>query len=1090
MSVQIAPRPYILGLDLGVASIGWARIACDTADRFRPMALLSAGSHLFESGTDGGKGGLEGIAKGQDTPRNVQRRMARLMRRQIWRRARRKRVLLRVLVRNDLLPTPASLGVADAESLKRPLDIDRYMKALDAGIAMRWRALRLASQSPATAHADEQRLCYLLREAAASGPVSRHEFGRALYHLAQRRGFQSNRRAEAAKEDEDVGKVKQAIGDLADSIESFAKAGGTPTLGAYLASLDPDQQRLRGRWTARSMYRAEFDRMWQTQSGAMGLTDDARDEVVRAIFWQRPLKDQSHLVGRCSLVPGERRCPIASRRYQRFRLLQAVNHLTITPPTGATRALTREERDDLINALAREGDLTFAKVRSLLGLKRGTSFNLERGDEKKIVGHRTDAKLRAVLGDRLDSYSDAEMERMVEDLRSFRLPEALIRRGVKRWGLSPEQAVAFAAIGLEEGYAPLSLKALNLLVPRMEEGLPYAVARKDEFPDSFRSSEPVDELPPVLNAMEDLRNPSVLRALTETRKLVNQMVRRFGKPAVIRIELAREIKNPRKVRERISRTNRDRERERSTVAARIQKEAGIANPKRDDIEKALLAEECGWVCPYTGKQIGWDSLFGSHAQFDVEHIWPRSRSLDDSFGNKTLCYHEENRSRKRGHTPREAYGGDAERFAEIIGRMRLWKTDPFTKAKKIARFEAESIPDGFTNRDLTDTRFIARAAADYLGLLYGGRVAAAETGIPDDPGTMRVQVCTGGLTAWLRSGWGINELLGETGEKNRADHRHHAVDAIVVALSDTRAVQSLARAATEADRLGKRRAFTAIDAPWDEFRDHAAEVIGSVIVSHRQSRKVSGPLHDQSIYSKPSRNGGEHRISKELSKLTASQIRKGEIVDKRALAAIREAIRNRFGSDEPNDKDLQKFLNDPSSAPLVRGHNGKPVRLRRVMVRDSAARSIGRADKGTDRWVNPSNNHHTVIVEIKDKRGNVKWEDRPVQLIDVYARQAAKRPIVDRNVGENERFLFSLSAGEFVEMDDSARPGIRAIYRLLSISKGDLEFRRHDDARTSNEVKAVRTSDGLRVKPADKLRIRNARKVSVSYLGEVRNAGG
>lgn len=1030
---------------------------------------------MFESGTDGGKAGLEGIAQGRDESRNKQRRDARLMRRQTWRRARRKRKLLKLLIGLKMLPEPVALGLSVGGDLKRPLDIDDYMKRLDRGLMERWRVLRAAMGSDA--HADQQRLCYLLRAAAAAGPVGRHEFGRALYHLAQRRGFLSNRRAEAKKKDEDASKVKKAIGELAQKIEAFSKAGGVPTLGAYLASLNPDEARLRGRWTARSMYLDEFERMWTTQAGPCGLDDAAKKDVHRAIFHQRPLKDQSNLIGRCSLIPSEKRCPVAHRMYQRFRMMQGVNHLAIIEPARAPRGLTSEERAAVIGVLARDGDLTFTKLRALLKLKRGTSFNLERGDETKIPGHRTDAKLRAAFGDRLDGFTEQDKDRMVEDLRSFRLPEALERRATKRWGLRGEEATTFAGIGLEEGYAPLSLAAIRRLLPRMEEGLPYANARKDEFPGSFRSTEPMRELPPVLKAVEELRNPAVLRALTETRKLVNECMRRFGKPALIRVELAREIKNPRTVRERITRNIRDREKERASVVARIQKEAGIATPKRDDIERVLLADECGWICPYTGRIIGWDTLLGSHPQFDVEHIWPRSRSLDDSFMNKTLCHNEENRGRKRWHTPREAYGGNPARFDEIIGRMRLWKCDPFVKEEKIGRFMAESIPEGFTNRHLSDTRYIARAAADYLGLLYGGRAEAAAEGATE--GTSRVQVCSGGLTAWLRSGWGIDGLLGETVEKNRADHRHHAVDAVVIALSDTRAVQTLARAAVEADKLGKRRAFEHIDEPWAGFRKEADTIIRSVIVSHRQSRKVSGPLHDQSIYSKPIGKEGVHRIRKELPKLTVSEIRDGKIVDRRALEAIRAMVKEKLGTDSPSQANLTKLLADPANAPVVKGHGGTMVRLRKVRVEAESSVLIGKDARR--KYVQTNNNHHAVVIAKIDDRGHEKtWEVRPVTLLEAYRRQSAKEPIVDRRVGPHEKFKFSLAVGEFLEL--KCDEGL-LIFRVRSVWEGRVALSRNTDARP--------TGGGVLFSPrAGGLYKAGARKVRITYLGEVRNAGG
>ena len=167
----------------------------------------------------------------------------------------------------------------------------------------------------------------------------------ALYHLAQRRGFLSNRRADARKkDDEDKSVVKQAIGELAQKIAAHTP----PLLGAYFASLDPDEQRLRGRWTSRRMYEDEFDALWEAQSKHHGLSHDAKSRIREAIFHQRPLKSQKNLIGRCSLMPDEPRAPIAHRLYQRFRVLQTVNNLQIVPPDGAPRSLAAEQRGILL----------------------------------------------------------------------------------------------------------------------------------------------------------------------------------------------------------------------------------------------------------------------------------------------------------------------------------------------------------------------------------------------------------------------------------------------------------------------------------------------------------------------------------------------------------------------------------------------------------------------------------------------------------------------------------------------------------------------------------------------------------------------
>lgn len=1044
------PTPLVLGLDIGVASVGWAVVRLPTGNS--SGSVLALGSHLFEPGTAGTDADRQ---RGADEPRNTQRRTARLTRRQVWRRARRKRKLLLLLQQHDLLPRSAT-------TMRKPEEIDQYLKGIDATQRPKW----------AMTHEDQQRWPYLIRAAAATRPVDRYELGRAIYHLAQRRGFLSNRRADAGRRDEDQSEMKKEIGDLASRIA----AHDPPTLGALLASLDPDQERLRARWTSRAMYVDEFAAIWSHQAPAHRLIDEVRDEVFEAIFWQRPLKSQKNLVGRCSLETHERRAPVAHRTAQRFRVLQAVNNLTVAADGELPRPLTGEERAGLLDALSRKGDHTWAAARRACGLGRLAHFNLEDGGDPKLIGHRTDEKLIDVFGPSFDQLSEDDRDRIVEDLRSFRLPEALERRGRSRWGLTNEQAIAFAGIELEEAYAALSLKAMRRLLPAMERGVPYATARRELYPESFSSSQPHDLLPPVAASIPELRNPAVARALTEVRKVVNEIVRTYGKPDQVRIELARDVKNPRSLRERLTRQNRDRQRDRDDAKARILKEIGYQNPSRDDVDRVLLADECGWRCPYTDRQIEWATLLGRQSQFDVEHIWPRSRSLDDSFVNKTLCYHEENRARKRGRTPFEAYSGDRELWNTMLARVARLKGDLRTRREKMRRFMAESIDADFTNRHLSDTRYIGSAAADYLGTLYGGQV--------DADGKRRVFIRTGGLTAWLRTGWGLSDLLGsnEDGSKSREDHRHHAIDALVVALTDERAVQQLARAAEAADARWARRAFDTVDEPWPGFLREVGEKIQSVVVSHRQSRRVSGPLHKETVYSRPL--NGRHRVSKELQNLTPAEIRDGRIVDKRALRAIVARLES-AGLGSPTPQQLTKFFADPANAPTVTGHGGKPVRLRRVRVEVGGQRTpIG---KGVNaRHVETGSNHHTVVWEVVNEAGTVvRVEHEPVTLMEAYRRMSAGEPVVCREDSNGWRFRFSLVKGEHIEMDDPKGEGPRQIYRVLSISAGDIELTRPDDARPA----ALRKGDRTRIRGSgDTLRTLNARKVHVSHLGEVRPA--
>jgi CRISPR-associated endonuclease Csn1 len=193
--------------------------------------------------------------------------------------------------------------------------------------------------------------------------------------------------------------------------------------------------------------------------------------------------------------------------------------------------------------------------------------------------------------------------------------------------------------------------------------------------DGAVSRDPLDSLPRLdadetRAAVGEIRNPAVTRSLTELRKVVNAIIRQHGKPAQIRIELARDLKRSKKERQKLSDRNRDNEEAREKVKKKILEEAGLASPSGTDIRKALLHEECNGICPYTGNPIPFRSLFGQESQFDIEHIIPFDRCFDNSFANLTLCESQESHHVKGKKTPWEAYHGDPAKYEEILDRVK------------------------------------------------------------------------------------------------------------------------------------------------------------------------------------------------------------------------------------------------------------------------------------------------------------------------------------------------------------------------------------------------------------------------------------
>lgn len=1064
---QTAEVPeYTLGLDLGSASIGWALIALDSSHN--PHTLLRAGVRIFEPGVEGS---MSEIERGKDQSKAIDRRNARLHRRQLRRRAARQRDLFLLLQQKSLLPPAADPSAHLPDQRHQVLnDLDRALTA----------DLRRTVEA-GSLRAVEQSLPYYLRKSALDRKLSAFELGRVFYHLIQRRGFKSNRREGKKAKDDDLGKVKAGISEL----EVLMASAGTRTLGEYFAGLNSHERRIRGRWTARTMYEHEFELIWQSQRAYSPdvLDDDLKARIHRLLFFQRPIAAQEHLIGFCELEPEKRRAPWAFLEAQRFRALQKVNDLRVIEHGAlAERPLTDDERKTVFAKLEDEDDQSFAALKKLLGLKKA-EFNLERGGEKRLRGNRTNSFMRSVFGVFWDEMPEDEKHQAVTLWYRTESEEKLAQKARERWALDENAASKFAATQPEDGYCSLSLKALRRLLPEMEKGVSYGEIRPQFYPEERH--EPKELLPLVRDAVPSLRNPAVERALTEVRKLVNAIVRQYGKPYEIRIEMARELRKSRKEREEATRRNRTREGEKKHAKVKILDECKIQNPSRSDVEKALLFEECGGVCPYTGRSIEFSSLFGD-SQFDVEHIVPLSRCPDDSFLNKTLCYHEENRSVKGGRTPWEAYGADQERWAQILARV-----GKFGNPAKLRRFELRSEEElgEFTARQMNDTRYTTRLAVDLLSALYGGR------DIPrgDCANRRVIHATTGMVTATLRKSWELEAILrealpsynGESRGKPRTDHRHHAVDAIVIALTSQATIQHMSKAAARAPSWqAGHRAFRGLEAPWQNFVDSIRPHIESMIVSHRPERKMSGALHDETNYGRPRLEGRRTVVHtrKPVTSLGAKDI--ASIVD----PVVRRAVGEKFSA-LGGDLSRCETANDWPACPAS---NGKAVPIRRVRIRKVL--NVSTVGKGArQRFVMPASNHHVEVFAKLDAHGKeVRWDSVVVSLLDAVERKRQQLKVIQRSYRDTDDYIFkfSLMGGDIVQLhkncDHAAGKCSPSLYRLRTIAaNGQLSLVRVTDARLKDEIRKVREWWSPM---CDALRKLDCQKVQIDLLGKVHPA--
>jgi CRISPR-associated endonuclease Csn1 len=757
---------------------------------------------------------------------------------------------------------------------------------------------------------------------------------------------------------------------------------------------------------------------------------------------------------------------MASLEFQRFRMLQSINNLDIIcVEDGLVRPLTQGERGGLIAELETKSDITFARARKVLGLPKSSyAFNLEEGGEKKLIGNKTGGALAKIFGARWEDLSHTQREAVVEDLHSIQKDETLNRRGMEAWGLDQDGAEALSIVRLEDGYCSLSRKALRKILPELEKGRRYGEIVNELYPKPQRPA--LDYLPGVDRTDIVVRNPAVHRALTELRKVVNGIVREHAKPDKIRIELARDLRQPRQERKRRSDSMRKNQAARDDARRRILEEMGDPSPSRTDILKVQLADECNWQCPYTGLQISWSKLLGSEPRFDIEHIIPYHRSLDDSFVNKTLCEVAENRTVKKNRTPFEAYGW-TDRWEDILERVKAFNGRPKIVAEKLRRFRLEDLSEfeDFSSRLLNDTRYVSTLAADYLALLYGG--------LSDTEGVRRIQATKGGITAQLRNAWKLNGLLSEGPGKSREDHRHHAVDAIVVALTDPGMIKRLSNAAERCFERGRRRWWNYVELPWEGFLEEAKQVIDSIIVSHRVSRRVTGPLHDETYYAhKP---GSQYvHVRKPLGSLSSGEV--AEIVDDR----VRECVQDILGDGDP-----KKVFASAEDHPALHARDGREIPIHRVRIRKSGKpETIGKGVR--ERHVLTGSNHHVEIVAVNDKKGAVHWRGHVVTTLEAMRRLKAGDRIVKRDHGEEHRFLFSLALNEVVGMrHEDGHIGLYKVTTISEFTNGtvQLTFVDNTDARLVTKI-----SRKGRTKTPDKMRQAGCEKLAVTPLGEVRRA--
>jgi CRISPR-associated endonuclease Csn1 len=1008
--------------DLGTNSIGAAvwRIGPDPNGVFgadAPLELLWAGVRIFKDGRN--PKDQKSLAEMRRIPRQARKRRDRF-----------------VLRRQDLMDELVGSGLM-------PSDADERSE------------LRTADP-------------YLLRAKALDHKLHLHEIGRAIFHLNQRRGFRSNRKTD--KSDKEKGKIASASQRLAELLAAntcrtlgeflWKRHGGDVQTPKPVRSRQSTRIRLEGKganalyefYPTRDMVRHEFEAIWASQAAHHpdALTDVAKARVSNILFRQRDLKPPK--VGRCTFVPDELRLPKALFSVRAREVYERLGHVRLTEAGVVDRPMFLDERDKLANVMLYEGKLTFPKLRKLLGLDSTTRINFEEAGEKDLPGIVESKILSAAtcLGARWKDFSFDEKDALLTLLLEEADETRLIAKLMSRYALTEAQARECAAVPTTDGYSRLGPTAnraiLDALIHEAGEGgtaITYAeaVKRAGWHHSDERDGEIMSALPYYGQVLERhvmpgsrdpadkdddaaywgrIMNPTVHIGLNQLRRVANRLVKTFGNPDQICMELARDLKLGREQKEKERKANAENRKANEARAKRLT-ELGVPDNGENRARLRLYEEQVAAgggvaLCPFSGRPIPVSALFSS--DIEIEHILPRSRTLDDSSANKVLCYREMNRI-KRGKSPFEAFGSTPEweavaaRGATLLPSKR-WRFRP----DAMKEFEGDR---DFLARQLQETRYLSRIA----------RVYASK--ICNDPNA--VYVMPGRMTALLRGKWGLNSILSDDNRKERNDHRHHAIDAVTIGATTRSLIQFVATQSAKAEANNLDDLIGKIPWPFENFRTNVREKIDSIIVSVKPEHGKSDALHEDTAYGLVKSEAEAAIIGNLVRRKPIADLTSGEV------EAIRDPyLREQVKAAISHCLDASGKATDAKALSAALSAFGQAHGIRRCRIGKADESAIAIRDRRTGepyKAIVPGSIHHIDIVQLR----NGVWKGYAASTFDVN--QRGWRPSWERDkVGG--KLVMRLHKGDLVELDDNSVRRVKQVVRIEAAA-GRLRLAEHKE---------------------------------------------
>lgn len=1078
------PTNLIFGLDIGIASVGWAVLSS--------TRIVDLGVRCFDK--------AETAIKGESL--NLARRSARLLRRRLDRRAWRLTKLARLFKKEGLTDNSANFkqqpGFTDSVWLLRVAALDRLLTAA--------------------------------------------EWARVIYHLCKHRGFHWVSKADEVSADADSdgegGKVKKGLAHT----QALMQSKGYRSAAEMVLTEFPDAQRnKRGDYSkalSRWLLNEELGTLFEAQRrfgsphahADFELAVRGNGDCKSGLFWQQKPAlagaDLLKMLGKCTFEKTEYRAPKASFTAERHVWLTRLNNLRVIID-GVARPLNETEHQAALMLPYQSGEkFTYKTLRNSLtrsGLLPasfrfgGLSYPSDRQKEedkakdpeaqvlvKLSAWHElrlamNKANLTNVWQQISVAALDGQPEKMdqIAWVLSVYKDDAEVRAELTKLALPQADQTINVLLGIRfDKFHALSLKALRQIVPQMERGLRYdqAVALIPEYGHHSQRvvlGADVHQYLPALYSgrnkqgtmvfREDLdvpRNPVVLRALNQARKVVNALVKTHGSPGAVHIEMARDLSRPLDERRDIEKLQIEY-RHRNDKAREDFQQLFHRKPNGKDFEKWLLYKEQGGQCAYSLAPLAATGNINDiflEGVTQIDHALPYSRSFDDSKNNKVLVLSRENQN-KGNRTAFEyltsfAGGEDGDRWRRFVAWVNGNKTYRAAKRNRLLRKNyGKEEAEGFRDRNLNDTRYICRFFKNYIEEHL--QLAADTSG----NSTKRCVVVNGQLTAFLRARWGLTKVREES-------DRHHALDAAVVAACSHGMVKALAdyarRKEIEFLRHGipdpesgeiinptaHERLAIHFPEPWAHFRhelemrsktDNLATLreemarlgtyteqdlqqLRTLFVSRAPQRRNGGAVHKDTIYAQPERLRATGGVVQKVPLTSLSLKDLAHLADPHRNVKLYAAIRERlqafggkadkaFGPDQPFYKPGK---DGQPEGPVVRTVKLVIEKLSGISIRGGVAKndSMIRVDVFTK-----SGRFHLVPVYVHHRVTGL-----PDRAIIAFKDESEWTPIDD-----SFAFLFAIYPNDLlrIKLKTESRMGY---YAGCNRSTGAIDLWAHDRA--------------------------------------------